>query len=283
MKKILSVIALMACTTGVASAADVPLKPYAKAPAPMATGWTGFYAGANIGYAWQDPTVTITPLDPASNSLVNNNASFAPIAPRTSFDIEGITGGFHVGYNRQFSPNWLVGIETDFSASSINGGAGTRFVGMPGIFNLPFGTNSREEVTWFGTVRARAGWLATPDLLLFGTGGLAYGLVRHTTAITNQAPGGLGVVNGNFNFGCAGLVPCFENTSWRVATGWTAGGGVEYALTRSWTAKVEYLYVNLGSDFFNIAASNPGGNAQFKVSYTDTHFNLVRLGASYRF
>lgn len=283
MKTILSAIAVMVSAVGVASAADVPLKAYTKATAPMA-GWTGFYVGANIGYGWQDPTVTLSPLDDASNALANGNAAtYAPIAPTTSFDIAGFSGGLHAGYNRQIAPNWLVGIEADFNASEIKGQAISGFVGLPGIFNIPFNASSSEEVKWFGTVRARAGWLATPDMLLFATAGFAYGQVNRATAVAQQGLGALGVGVNGFGFGCINQSACFAGSSTRFASGWTAGGGLEYALNRNWTAKVEYLYVNLGPDFFNIASTFAGTNSQLKASYTDTHFNLVRIGASYRF
>ena len=106
-------------------------------------------------------------------------------------DLRGFTGGGQLGYNYQLNPNWVVGVEADMQYS--------------------------QQPAWWGTVRGRAGYLVMPDLLVYGTGGLAYQV--------SSPP---------------------LNTH-RNTVGWTAGGGIEKMLDRNWSIKAEYLYVAPGS------------------------------------
>jgi outer membrane immunogenic protein len=97
---------------------------------------------------------------------------------------------------------------------------------------------------WFGTVRGRLGW-AFSNILLYGTGGLVYG-------------------EGSLHF--AGL------TETHMGAGWTAGGGVEIGFRPHWSAKVEYLYFDLGQHDYVLTSTNDGLTA-----------NLLRFGFNYRF
>ena len=139
-------------------------------------------------------------------------------------------------------------------------------VTLPGVFiaAAPTSTgtlNYSEKLPWFGTVRGRVGFLPAPNWLIYGTGGLAYGEVDTNTTLT---VGTLGVSN---NFDTTRL-------------GWTAGGGVEALLSRNWSAKVEYLYVDLGS-FSNTFT----GLGTFTPATLSTHVtdNIVRAGLNYHF
>jgi outer membrane immunogenic protein len=282
MKKLL-IGAIAAFGATAAQSADLP-RAYTKAQPVMATSsWTGFYAGVNVGYGWVDPTATFTPNDISGSTLINSlpPGNFAPINPPTSFGVNGAAGGVQFGYNHQFDPRWLAGVEADFSGSGIKGRNTTPFLADPLITAAPFTANASEEIKWFGTVRGRLGYLATPDLLFFGTGGFAYGQVNHAASVFNNSP----VNFSTFGVDCERHSLCYAGSSSRIATGWTAGGGIEYAFMRNWTVRAEYLYVNLGSDSFpiNPIGNFSGGPANLNVSYTDTHFNLVRVGANYRF
>jgi len=99
---------------------------------------------------------------------------------------------------------------------------------------------------WFGTLRARAG-VAVSDMLFYGTVGLAYGTLRLQNTLTNVSEAHTG-------------------------TGFAAGAGAEFALTASWTARAEYLYVDLRSSPFILDGTNHGIQS-----------SLLRLGISYRF
>jgi outer membrane immunogenic protein len=162
------------------------------------------------------------------------------------FDIDGFVAGGTIGYNFQLSPRWVVGIETDLSFSNISGSFGPGNLGQPnGAF---FGCSPGPCVTdvdWFGTVRARLG--ATFDRsLVYATGGLAYGKVKSS------------IVGGGFD-------------SNDTNVGWTIGGGIEHAVSRNWSAKIEYLHVDLGWTGIG------------KDLKSDAQFDVVRAGLNYRF
>ena len=142
---------------------------------------------------------------------------------------------------------------------------------------------------WFGTLRARLGFLPTNTLLLYATGGLAYGKVDESANV-GLAPG-LSNSTGNFGFtyACGGIYgssTCFAGSNSRTSAGWTAGAGAEYEFIRNLTLKFEYLYVNLGGNTFAIRAVNFAGGSTpsfLNVRLGDTAFNLARVGVNYRF
>ena len=121
-----------------------------------------------------------------------------------------------------------------------------------------------QKIDWFGTVRARGGFLVTPTVLLYATGGLAYGEIKTSDAI--------------------GVVPTVFSTS-STNVGWTVGAGIEGAIGGNWTAKLEYLYVDLGKangSFLTTIGGLGGGvlSSNYSSHITD---NIVRAGINYRF
>jgi outer membrane immunogenic protein len=121
-----------------------------------------------------------------------------------------------------------------------------------------------QKIDWFGTVRARAGILASPRVLLYATGGLAYGDVRTSETI-----------------GLAGFG--FSNTETRV--GWTVGAGIEGAIGGNWTAKLEYLYLDLGRTSGTFLTTIPALGGGFLASNYSSRItdNVLRVGVNYRF
>jgi outer membrane immunogenic protein len=147
--------------TQIASAADMPVKAPVVTPVPSSN-WTGFYVGGTVGYGWTDPTVTPSANDPGSAKLINGGfPGGQPLGP-ASFENKGEFGGVEAGYNWQFSPSWLVGVEADINASNING-TGISASAAQGPPSTPFTQqlSASQNVQWFGTVRVRLGWLAT--------------------------------------------------------------------------------------------------------------------------
>jgi outer membrane immunogenic protein len=150
-----------------------------------------------------------------------------------SVDTDGFVGGGTIGYNFQFAGNWVWGVEADIQYADMSGNG----CGGPCV----------TDVNWFGTVRGRIG--PTFDrLFIYATGGLAYGDVE---ARIQGAPG-------------------WDSSSTNV--GWTVGGGIEYAIAPNWSAKLEYLHVDLGS-------TDKADLTGFKA---DTEFDVVRAGLNYR-
>jgi outer membrane immunogenic protein len=128
-----------------------------------------------------------------------------------------------------------------------------------------------EKLLWFGTVRGRVGFTVTPEVLAYATGGLAYGDVKRDITVN----------------GMNGVTPVsalFSNSTTRA--GWTVGAGVEGHIGGGWTAKLEYLYVDLGTfttGRFVTPIVAPSGNflaTNFSSRVTD---NIVRLGVNYKF
>ncbi|WP_154072409.1 outer membrane protein [Bradyrhizobium erythrophlei] len=253
---------------GAASAADLPSGSYTKAPAysEPSYNWSGFYTGVHGGYGWGQSPTSVTP-DPTDAGFIVDPGvgTFAPI-PDTS-RISGGFGGAQIGYNFQQSA-YLVGIEADASYAgwrSSGSATGPFFIG--GIFNTAVST----KFNWFGTVRGRLGLLATPGVLLYATGGLAYGDV--TTSVTGSNLGA-GSCNGSF-------VYCFSGTTGGVSVGWAAGAGIEYAFAPAWSIKGEYLHIDLGSRSIVLADRFAGGG--FEAVQNSFRADTVQVGINYHF
>jgi outer membrane immunogenic protein len=270
---------------GMATAADLSAP-----PAALPYSWSGFYAGLEGGYGWSDPTVTATGNDAFSTAFLTD----VPVGP-VSFNNTGGFGGLEAGYNWQLGRSWLAGIETDFSGSDIKG-QGTTEATLTGFV----ATNPQEElsanqkISWFGTVRPRLGWLATDSLLLYGTGGFAYGRVSESVnyGVSTTSPGviGLGFGTPAGTLICPNGSTCFSGTSDRITTGWTAGAGAEYRIPgTSASFKVEYLFVDLGSGDVVNAVSVPNvlagtaAKSSFSAAYSDTEFHTVKAGFNWHF
>ena len=227
------------------------------APAPSCDYiWTGFYIGANLGYGLGDADTRFEPLPDA--------ASFFALEPRTLHpDPAGVIGGAQIGYNHQWG-KFVLGAEADFQGSGMDGT--DRFAPIVDINGVPdAGTflEARERTDWFGTARVRVGFTPVCRLLVYATGGLAYGDVNYS-AITH------------FN------TIVYPTSFDRVKAGWTAGGGLEYALTRRWSLKAEYLYYDLGDE--SSTANGAPLRPPYQVHYNwDTTAHIARAGLNFKF
>jgi outer membrane immunogenic protein len=280
-KVILAGTAFVALTAAIpALATDVAPPMPVKALIAPAWSWTGFYIGANVGGGWGSRSADYSANDQAAAALFADGGT----PPSTSFKSSGALGGLQLGYNWQFDRNWLVGVEADFDGSGMKGsgsGAGIITVGP-----TPFTATVDERIEWFGTVRARLGYLPADNLLTYVTGGFAYGRVEHSGRYS--APSGVGFGAGGYSVNCVvGAASCFAGSSSSVASGWTAGAGLEYAIWKNVTFKAEYLYVSLGSKSVTetaLAVDNLFGGtpASFNAN-SRTSFNVARVGLNYHF
>jgi len=185
---------------GSAMAADLSM-----APAPMMVpgaapiiNWTGFYVGVNGGYGTGRADSTNTPYDG---------------------NISGWFAGGQLGYNAQFTGNWVAGVEADVDWS-----------GLKGTINSSSPTIT-QSIDWFGTIRGRLGY-AFGNVLPYVTGGFAFGGATRTSSFTSASQS-LGV------------------------TGYTIGAGVEVGLANNWSIKGEYQYLNFGAVTYNNIPANP--------------------------
>ena len=265
-----------------------------KAPAPVAApvyNWGGFYIGINGGYGWGDTSPSIAALDPDSATFLSGPPTwFSPGQFASSFNERGGSVGGQAGYNWQFSRNWVGGLETDIQYAHVQSDSSNVLFLNPSLFgtNFPFTVNNERTLEWFGTVRGRLGYLVTPDLLIYGTGGLAYGKTTASASILNSpAPGGSNSVNLG-SFSCAatgpGAAACYAGSGSRTSVGWAAGAGVEAHLIGNFTAKLEYLYVDLGGQTITLISPPPSApGVATTYSFGREAINIVRFGLNYKF
>jgi len=270
--------------SGLAFAADMAVK---APPAPLAAActWCGWYVGGSMGYGWSHEAVNYAPNDPASAALLSGTVGFGgeqPVANGYRVPHSGIVGGVEAGYNWQAGSNWLLGLEADFNLASLRGTASGTTIFSPGA-PVTQASEATQETDRYATVRGRVGWFATPRLLLFGTGGLAYGRIADSANYTMT--GNIAFVPGPTGFVCTAGVPCFAGSSSAMRVGWTAGGGTEWLFDSHWSAKIEYQFVDLGTQTVRVTAlaSLLGfPPASFNAAFHE-RFNVVRIGLNYHF
>jgi outer membrane immunogenic protein len=209
---------------------------------PTYTNWTGFYAGVNGGYGWNDDAIVF-------NSVVG-------LRPNPS----GALFGGQVGYNWQFAPDWVFGVETDFAWSDIFGSALTS---VPGAFTAV------ERVNMLGTLRGRVGY-ALENVLLYGTAGIAYGRTDLATSSINPVLGACGPT---------GFCASAASTEWMV--GWSAGVGFDWAFLPRWSFRSEYLHYDLGSRQQNLI--DPGIPTAPLVASANFRGDILRGAINFKF
>jgi outer membrane immunogenic protein len=256
--------------------------PYTKAP-PIVAGnaWSGWYGGLNAGYIDGSRIVN-------TDAVVVRTSSFAPVVAamaagatnQLSTGQGGFLGGAQFGYNYVVSPMILAGLEADIQGSSLRGSATASSI-SPVLFFPPFATTitTSRALDYLGTIRGRLGATVTPGLLLYATGGLAFGGVKSSTTI-------------NQTTAAAPLQPIATSGSFSdTRAGYAVGAGGEWMFMSKWSAKAEYLYYDLGSANYGtgISAINtgptsfPGNGFAAIATSTRVHFNgnIVRLGINY--
>ncbi len=211
--------------------------------------------------------------------------------PSVSFLSSGVLGGLQFGYNWQFSPKWVLGFETDFQGSGIQGSAASS---NPAVVGAPIAPLD-EKTNWFGTARARFGYLTTNNLLIFATGGFAYGQIEDKSDFFYTTPGlGQAIAVNGIGAACSTItgflstIPgasCFVGSQKNTSIGWTLGAGLEYAFSQRWTVKAEYLYVSLQAQALMAPAAFLFGNlpASLEAGFNRDGINVARLGVNYRF
>jgi outer membrane immunogenic protein len=248
-----------------ALAADMPLKAPPPPPPAPAFSWTGFYIGGNIGYAAEHD----------SSGTTNFNQPAAVVSTPQSFVGSGssFAGGVQGGYNMQFAPSWVLGVEGDWDSVKLSSGNFCRTTdnGPPCADAGRGFLNMSETTDWLASVRGRLGWVWN-GVLVYGTGGGAWGKVNTTLNATCLVAG----CGNNATANATGAA--FSTT----ATGWVAGAGVEGQLVGNWTARLEWLHYSLGG-LTNAFTSTPA-TGTYTVSWTRGAmlYDTVRLGLNYK-
>lgn len=274
MRRLLSSAAIAALLTGSAVAADLPATYAAPAPAPVYVApiftWTGFYVGLNAGATFNDNDHD-NPV--ASDALYTTyptyvDAYYASLNGYNRDDDDAkFTGGVQLGYNWQFG-SLVVGIEGDINFRDRGDDRHVVVENFNGYTGYDVHHERGRSGSWFATLRPRIG-MAFNRTLLYVTGGLAYADSDNDEAlyVTNNGASMSGYSWRSNN----------DSDNW----GWTLGAGVEHAFSNNWTAKLEYLYVNIDrDDTVLVNASNP--DYTFRSSNEET-FHVVRVGLNYKF
>ncbi len=223
--------------------------------------WTGFYIGGRAGYGWDAGRFRADP-EP-------DVATFGLDAYRRDTNSDGFVGGGEIGYNWQFGKWFMIGAEADFSGSSMDEDGHIFPIAFNGT-TVDGDIHYSHSVDWFGTVRGRVGFVPTCRLLLYGTGGFAY---AHSDDSADLDAVFL-------------RLPTTHHASYDdTDTGYCAGGGLEYMLTRHWSIKAEYLYINCGGHSrFGQELVRGTPNPPFGEHYRwDTEFHTVTAGFNYKF
>ena len=220
-----------------AAAADLAPTPYVKAPPPPPM------------YNWSGWYVGLN----VGGSWGHQDTTLDGFGTN-SLSLDGVIGGGQLGYNWQgLGSPWVFGIEADIQGSDEHNNNGT-FAGIGSAIAY------QQKFEWFGTVRGRVGWVTGYEgrWLPYVTGGLAYGESKINGAQTLPGP-----------------ATAFSRSDTRV--GWTVGAGLEWAFAPQWSAKVEYLYIDLDKDP-NIAVTPT-------TTLTTGHLtdNIGRVGVNFHF
>ncbi|MDR2220432.1 MAG: porin family protein [Methylobacillus sp.] len=232
--------------------------------------WTGFHIGGNIGYGWFDSDV--------KTAFLPGTFASSYSLPNKSLDVDGPLAGVQLGYDWQFGQNrdYVLGVEVDFNWSDMHDSrSGGPLAFGDGTFPAA-DDGSRYSVStdidWLSTARLRAGFLPKPNWLIYATGGLAVGEVK------NKAMARLG----------GGNAAIYANSSSETRTGWTLGAGTEWKFASQWSAKLEYLYFDLGDDKLTAnrvnspAGGDPDPDRRVRTRY-DLDGHILRVGVNYHF
>jgi outer membrane immunogenic protein len=206
--------------------------------------WRGFYIGAHLGGTWGSSEAT----DSSSATTLNDSWSASP---------SGVVAGGQLGYNWQWGPT-VLGVEMDLGNLGLAGSGGT-------YVPLGYDISTSTDTDFYMTVRGRLGVLVN-GWLLYATGG-------YMGADTNVS-----ILEACDTVFCT--TPTVSASSSSFRNGWTLGAGFETSISPQWTAKVEYLYFDLGSVNLTTDSSFSGGANTWTV---DTDGQLVRAGINYRF
>jgi outer membrane immunogenic protein len=257
MRSLLGSVAAIAVTIYSASAADLGVAP---APAPVVPSWTGLYIGVHAGAAWQN----------FSSGSINDPNGANASGPEAGGSALGAVGGLQAGYNWQFAPAWVAGVEGDFSWTSLADQRGGAALGPNG--QLAGGNASVllfANTQWLASARAKLGFTGWfNNTMLYVTGGAAWANTEYTAVFFANLP-----------------PPDQANpTSTTTKSGWVVGGGAEWMATPNILLRAEYLYygidsgANLSAVAFPIPAPLP-----VAVNWSRENIQVFRVAGSYKF
>lgn len=249
-----------------AIAATIATPAVAAGPAPS---WTGFYIGGNVGGATERASGT--------SNFLQAGDSAAPNPQLDALNPSSPIGGGQFGFNWQVDQRWLVGIEGDWdfmrsrysfcrqtdtdSAACFDNGAGFETIG--------------GATDWLATARGRLGIVTSSNMLLYVTGGVAWGQVKTNLAQSCLADG----------CGLSTTQLAASNSSTTDKAGWVAGLGAAVPIGPNWSARLEWLHIDLGNITGTLTTPGaiPGPTTSTTVWSRGESYDVIRVGLDYRF
>ncbi len=240
MSRCVSILAFIAFSLAFAASAHAQVQPR----------WSGPYAGVNVGRG---------SIELDGNASISGGAG---TALSHSVDASGLFAGIHAGFNHRIG-NFLIGLEADLQTAD--------FSGSTKVSSGPLTYTASASLDWFATARVRAGYFATNAMLVYVTGGVAFGGMDYDATIKTGS--------GSVHF----------NEDMRV--GYVLGAGVEFALRPNWSLKLEYQYLNFGdhsaagavTSIFNNYCAPPTITTNALAANFDADVHTVRVGLNYHF
>ena len=248
---IVAALALVAAMTGRAAAQN----------------WTGFYVGGNVTYASGQDTG-----DTVITRCCSDRTYFGVTSGPDYFKLnpDGWLAGGQIGFNWNIGGSWIVGIEADYQGGTAYG----RRTNSTSSNNFLYTDTTEQKLSEMATLRARAGF-SIDRVLYFFTGGAASAIVKTITSDSQYAP----LVGHNYPWSASVAIN-------QRHYGWTVGGGTEIQVSRGWSLKLEYLFVDLGHQAALLFNANRGvgqGSATLVSMRTDISEHLFRVGVNYQF
>lgn len=263
-------------------------KPVRRAPVVLPYSWTGWYVGGNLGYGWGGNGTVDPRATGFETGLFTPEFVAAELAGLASLNTnpKGLIGGVQAGYNYQAN-RVVLGIEADYSGTNIAGSKAlisNTALAVDKAFGVTTNFSTQEKLNSLVTIRGRLGIIPFDRGLLYATGGFALGDATSGIAISQTETGPTP---------CVTITPSSGSAS-KTLTGWSIGGGGEWAFASNWSAKAEYLHYDLGAlsypanQIANISCPtsnppstpfafvNPAPSAQFKG-------DIVRFGVNFKF
>jgi outer membrane immunogenic protein len=255
--------------------------------ADIAPGWSGFYAGVNLGTKWGGSRSSVTTTTTFVNTAVLSplGQTYGPAAAASANGVlsssESFIGGGELGYDLPLASPWMAGFVVDFDTTSTSSASFSDTVARTGFPTDLVQTNARinRRLGYLSTLRGRLGYLVGPSWWIYGTGGLAIGEATSSTQLTATEIPNTGSTNISATGGAS-----------KTVAGYTLGAGAEWRLDQTWSIKAEYLYYQLGSESYNnnpfsafLISNGDTDNTANSVTKVNFSGSTFRVGVDYHF
>lgn len=253
--------------------------------------WTGTYIGVNAGYWWSQNNkvkteasiLSMSGIDPVGASNIANALTIVG-TNHLNNNPNGFIGGAQLGYNYQIN-YYSLGLELSLAGLSQSNdnnqiNKSVALVDFPESYQATFKVSNK--INYLAALRARIGFIATPSILIYGTGGLGYADINYKQSIT-----------ANETLSAFTYPTVYGSSSHNGGhTGWTLGAGAEWMFMPQWSAKIEYNYYSFGNknSHYTLTQVNnleiPSVDwASVNVNSSSTQFNIntIEVGLNYHF